>query len=74
MEQKQFIQTRGRKTAYYRLREGKPRKLILVHGNASSAAFFSRRSISWRSIMIGGAGPERLWGHGSHPGEGPHGA
>lgn len=40
MEQKQFIQTRGRKTAYYRLGEGKPRKLILVHGNASSAAFF----------------------------------
>ena len=40
MEQKRLIQTRGRKTAYFRLGEGNPRKLILVHGNASSSAFF----------------------------------
>ena len=40
MEKKKYIQARGLKTAYYRLGEGNPRKLILVHGNASSSAFF----------------------------------
>ncbi len=38
--QKSFIDTARRRTAYYRLENpGKP-KLMLVHGNASSAAFF----------------------------------
>ena len=40
MEQKRTANTRGRQTAYFHLGEGKPRKLMLVHGNASSAAFF----------------------------------
>ncbi len=40
MEEKKYIAARGRQIAYYRLGEGNCRKLILVHGNASSAAFF----------------------------------
>lgn len=40
MEQKQMIKTARREMACYRLGEGKRRKLLLVHGNASSAAFF----------------------------------
>ena len=40
MEQKYKIKTKNRQMAYYRLGEGKPNKLILLHGNASSAAFF----------------------------------
>lgn len=40
MEQKQFIQTARRRTAYYRLGDRTLPKLLLVHGNASSSAFF----------------------------------
>ncbi|MDD4615415.1 MAG: alpha/beta fold hydrolase, partial [Caldisericia bacterium] len=40
MEKKKYIAARGRQTAYYHLGEGNERKLILLHGNASSAAFF----------------------------------
>lgn len=40
MEQKGFVQTARRRIAHYRLGEGNRRKLMLVHGNASSSAFF----------------------------------
>ncbi|HSK69189.1 MAG TPA: alpha/beta hydrolase [Candidatus Limnocylindria bacterium] len=40
MEQKRFIQTGRRKTAYYRLGDPGAPKLVLIHGNASSSAFF----------------------------------
>lgn len=40
MEQKLFAQTPRRNIAYYRLGTENRRKLLLVHGNASSAAFF----------------------------------
>lgn len=40
MEKKRFYQSAQRKIAYYHLGEGKAKKLVLVHGNASSAAFF----------------------------------
>ena len=40
MEDKLFLQTPRRKTAYYRLGEGNRKALVLVHGNASSSAFF----------------------------------
>jgi len=37
---KQFIKTKTREIAYFRAGEGKEKKLILVHGNVSSSAFF----------------------------------
>ncbi len=40
MEQKRFQDTGRRRTAYYRLGEGNAQKLLLVHGNASSSAYF----------------------------------
>ncbi len=40
MEQKQFIPTASREVAYYRLGNPSLPKLLLVHGNASSSAFF----------------------------------
>jgi pimeloyl-ACP methyl ester carboxylesterase len=40
MEQKQFIQTNRREVAFYRLGDQALPKLLLVHGNASSSAFF----------------------------------
>ncbi len=40
MTQKSFIRTKSRYTAYYRMGEGNRKKLFLIHGNASSSAFF----------------------------------
>lgn len=40
MEHKQFIRTARRKVAFYRLGDQALPKLLLVHGNASSSAFF----------------------------------
>lgn len=38
--EKLYIQTETRKTAYYRMGEGTSKKLILIHGNVSSGAFY----------------------------------
>ena len=40
MLEKQYLDTPRRKIAYYRLGDLSRRKLLLIHGNASSAAFF----------------------------------
>lgn len=40
MTQKSFIRTQRRHTAYYRLGDESLPKLFLIHGNASSSAFF----------------------------------
>lgn len=38
--EKLYVDTSTRKTAYYRLGEGNTKKLILIHGNVSSGAFY----------------------------------
>ncbi|MHC1786532.1 MAG: alpha/beta fold hydrolase [Christensenellales bacterium] len=40
MNQKLFVQTARRQMAYYRLGDQRLPKLLLIHGNASSSAFF----------------------------------